>query len=347
MLAHFYYDRLSPKEARAYDELRSAIERGRESHLLYDMDESQSDRIMDALRDDCPELYDCIFILKQRAREPRGTRVYFEYAYTDSYKMQIAIDQALQSVEEKIGRSGSPYLIAKCVYDYLAKNVEYDYETFVEYMRLFSETNSEQRESALRSFVETYGNCFTAYGALVEKKAVCMGIAMAYKLLMDRLNVETACISGKVDSVNHMMNLVELDYQVTFCDVTCGMLNPNLPMVRYDYFLVPASYVEDYFESDINCDFTSETEKLHYFARKRLDFSSVRELRKYLNSFSYRSVKGELRCMYRKLGDIEDDIERMLSDIVVPRLGSEYSIYNYSLQNHVLNLVLEKRESHI
>lgn len=66
----------------------------------------------------------------------------------------------------------------------IAQKVEYDYAVYNDYVE-----NGENAES-------TASLAHTAYGALVNKKAVCSGYSFGYKAVMDELGVETVTVSG-------------------------------------------------------------------------------------------------------------------------------------------------------
>lgn len=60
----------------------------------------------------------------------------------------------------------------------------------------------------------------TAYGALVEKSAVCEGYARAFQLIMYRLGINCTVILGTADKTTHMWNAVRLDDGWYYTDVT-------------------------------------------------------------------------------------------------------------------------------
>lgn len=64
----------------------------------------------------------------------------------------------------------------------------------------------------------------TAYGALVERNAVCDGYAKAYKLLLDRVNIDSVIINGVTDNIAHAWNAVKLDDEYYYVDVTADKL---------------------------------------------------------------------------------------------------------------------------
>ena len=57
---------------------------------------------------------------------------------------------------------------------------------------------------------EPEGDAYSAYGALVLKKAVCNGYAEGMKLLCDLSGVTCKMISGTADGEKHAWNLISL-----------------------------------------------------------------------------------------------------------------------------------------
>jgi hypothetical protein len=67
---------------------------------------------------------------------------------------------------------------------------------------------------------ENAANCFTAYGALVEGKAVCQGYALAMMRLLNQAGVEADVVTGRSGDVNHMWNMVKIDSEYFLLDAT-------------------------------------------------------------------------------------------------------------------------------
>lgn len=61
----------------------------------------------------------------------------------------------------------------------------------------------------------------SAYGALVERRALCKGIAKAFQLLALRCGFDAACVEGSIGGAGrHVWNAVELDGATLHVDVT-------------------------------------------------------------------------------------------------------------------------------
>lgn len=61
-------------------------------------------------------------------------------------------------------------------------------------------------------------NCYTAYGALVEKEAVCQGYSTAYHYLLSLCGVESGYAQS--DAMNHVWNMVKIGGNYYHVDVT-------------------------------------------------------------------------------------------------------------------------------
>lgn len=92
----------------------------------------------------------------------------------------------------------------------------------------------------------TTGNQDSAYGCLVEGKAICEGYAKAFLLLCNRAGIESTVVTGTAlsdsgERVSHMWNMVMVDgawyhIDLTWDDPTLKPLDENY--VRYDFFNV-------------------------------------------------------------------------------------------------------------
>ena len=88
---------------------------------------------------------------------------------------------------------------AKILYDGLADEIEYEEEALYDRARL---------------------NEHTAYGAICQKRAVCDGIALAYKYYLDRCGIRCILIPGTSEGASHVWNTVFWDGQWHETDLT-------------------------------------------------------------------------------------------------------------------------------
>lgn len=109
-------------------------------------------------------------------------------------------NEALNDFVNNATMYSSEYEREKYVNDYIISNCVYD------------------DEAAYNN--KTQGNVSTAYGVLVDGKAICEGYARAFQLLCNKLGIECVSIAGMTGNVGHEWNCAKIDgnwYQV---DVT-------------------------------------------------------------------------------------------------------------------------------
>ena len=105
---------------------------------------------------------------------------------------------------------GSDYDKALWVHDMLIHNTQYDPDVLY-----YAQSTTDPH----------FDFAYTAYGALVNHKAVCAGYARAYQLILTRLGIECGYISGnavnsKGETEAHAWNYIKADGVYYFVDVT-------------------------------------------------------------------------------------------------------------------------------
>ena len=146
--------------------------------------------------------YDSFGIKRYAATASKYTKnseFYYTITYTVEYYLtadqEIALDTKIGTVLNGLNLSGKTDLEkVTAIYAYLCENVSYD----------------ENAES-----------CFTAYGALLDGRAVCQGYALAMMRLLNAAGLEEAdVVLGTSSDVNHMWNVVYVDGEYFLLDAT-------------------------------------------------------------------------------------------------------------------------------
>lgn len=186
-------------------------------------------------------------------------RVPLEEAKSEYQALESAVSSILSGVQSGM----SDFEKALTLHDALVRGTEYDYVT---YERI---KQDEQYQSDSQ----------TAYGCLVEHNAVCAGYSRAYQLLLQRVGIPCRYITGDTSEGLHAWNLITLDgepYYVDvtwddprategssqldthefFCITTAQLLEthtpdadqnvPNCTAVKYDYYRCFDQYMETY-----------------------------------------------------------------------------------------------------
>jgi len=321
MLGEFYYKRLeSDSERQMYDYILSALRRGDEVISGITVDRQKVPDIMEAIKQDHPELFYFVGPAVE-VPSPAG-KVALSPAYIP-YDRAL-FEKRLAAIEEKICQgldsSSTEYDICKAVFDYLAKNVEYDYDALD-----YSPTEEQMAAYSpeLISFIEKYGDLTCAYGPVVRGKGICGGISCAFMLLCNRLGVE--CNGVAVDTrikgvVSHNFNVVEIGGKRYFVDVTCALPRKDLNLVDYRFFLfAEEELTKDYISPTVPFDCVNKD--FGFYHKENLLFENKKDLRYYLNGLC---IKGTPFPIYIKYvgEDLEDKkLGEMVFDILNDRCG--------------------------
>lgn len=120
--------------------------------------------------------------------------VYAIYYYSyNTYEEQLLLNTTIENIISQF--EGTDYERMKQAYDYLKLNVKY-----TEYNDI---------------------NIHSAYGALINREAVCEGYAKAYKLLLDEMGIENRIVVSR----EHAWNTVCCDGEWYVTDCTNGSVN--------------------------------------------------------------------------------------------------------------------------
>ena len=152
---------------------------------------------------DRPEIFWLDFTECSYAFDDRGTTINFTYYYSGEQleRMKKTLDDAVDSIISYVAAKNlaGEYGKAVAVHDYIAGLCEYD------------------RNPAV-------ADTHTAYGALVNNRAVCDGYAHAYQLVMWKLGIECHYVPGEAEGPNgregHAWNILKLDGVYTAVDLT-------------------------------------------------------------------------------------------------------------------------------
>lgn len=337
MLNSFYFDQLTASQRAIYEKLEAAVEGFRESVYLDSVNVEDIRTAVESYLCDHPQSYHCALNFYSVQPSSTSSRLFLQYFDTDDGRFETELEKLEADITKRLAGKSGDFEKCKTVYDCLVTIATSAPEVENEYYAI-----DRQNASEVEDFIARRGLVFGAYGPIVEKKGTCMGFALAYKLILDRMGVECACVPAAIEdscrgAVPHMFNVVEVDGYRAFVDLTRGVPVPGLSMIRYDYFLVSRNAVESYCSLEGNWEWECEHEHVSYFARMRVRFNGLRALRSYLYGVSYRATDGEIRFQYvgNQVGD--DYLERMLGNIVHDRCGTEYRIEGYLVENGIGN----------
>lgn len=225
----YYYSILSTEEKAAYRMLYNGIQmRALNIVVPVNLTPVQVQEVYLKVLFDNP----LFFYINQRVVRMTGKAGYYvllpEYLYTNHEieKLNGDIRRILEKIDAKARTMRSnEFRLEKYLHDSIVKSVAYDYD----------------------SLQKT--DCFNAHsivGAFLDKKAVCEGIAKAFKLLCNAYSMKCIVVLGKADPAGifdgdsyHAWNLVKACNGSYHVDVTWdNMFEREIEHISYDYFNV-------------------------------------------------------------------------------------------------------------
>lgn len=147
--------------------------------------------------------------------------IHFNYRGGNDYFLRCinAVDSEVKVITSKIIKPGmSDFDKELAVHNYVVNNVIYDYEKL--------QNNTLANDD------------YTAYGALIEGKAVCQGYAEAVYRLLNAANIKNYIVSGTGSSnTAHTWNIVKIDGNYYHLDATFDdPVSNSGPILSYGYF---------------------------------------------------------------------------------------------------------------
>ena len=142
-------------------------------------------------------------------------------------QMQAEMDAQVDAIIADAAQQDSTYNMALRVHDILVRTCEYDSDAAARI--------SEDEYTTDTNF------SVSAYGALVNHRAVCSGYAKAYQLILNRMGIPCGYVSGAATNENgtvgHAWNSLVIDGQTYYVDVTWDdPVGSDDAYVSRDYF---------------------------------------------------------------------------------------------------------------
>ena len=155
----------------------------------------------------------------------------FLVAPGEVYTMEKELEKAVKEITKKVTAT-DPYEIELQLHDLLCERVEY----------------SDDKTDPM---------IFTAYGALVNRRALCEGYSRAMQLLLGEFGIRAITVTGTAGGEGHMWNAVELGGEWYHLDVTWNDTKGNV--ISHEYFnLSDELILEDHSFSKNYDQFTHE-----------------------------------------------------------------------------------------
>jgi hypothetical protein len=225
-LTNYYYSFLTPVQKQIYLTLKDNCERF--ESIIRVNNVAVSDLIIAnfSLKNDHPEFF---WIDSIGWRWDKNQNVY-EVIFDVPKDIKNIISKIEESVNEILGSlSGSIEDQLKEIYDWIITNTTYDYRWY--------------EDNSIGQTIES---------VFIDKKSVCAGYSRAFQYLCNKIGIECTIVEGLINEQNHMWNLVKIDDNYYWIDVSLNQeknyLDDNKKLIRvidYSNFLVNDSLLEN------------------------------------------------------------------------------------------------------
>lgn len=323
-----YYLRLATDEQRAaYDAIKRALEQ--KAPYANVRCETGYDKVYEAVLLDNPL---CCLSHPWMQCNYDGRSYSLQYIQIQEAEFFAKLDELENHIREVCANSGvtGAYDTYKTIYDVLSDRIEYASGVYEDYERLMSRNPSH---AELSRFLQRNGNAFSPYGALVGKKAVCNGIAKLFQIVCDRFGLPCACVQASStryykrppdelpdnEQCDHLLNVIEIDGQQAFADLTNGLVSKDQPFTAYDLFAVNYNVLKKSYllrASDL-LTFTCNGVDNMYFTKNKLVFPTLGAFRRYLRNYISKFRRGEIRAYYSGGKISDNDLADIFEDIVI------------------------------
>lgn len=150
----------------------------------------------------------------------KGGVYYYTFTFVVDYYTSAAeeaeLDAAVKTLVSDINSSCvTDYEKVKAIYDYICKNVVYDYDNLNDPL---------------------YSSKYSAYAAMIMGTAVCQGYANLFQRLAMECGIDSRIVCGKGNNADHAWNIVRLNGVYYNVDATWDSTRAQAGM-KYEYFL--------------------------------------------------------------------------------------------------------------
>lgn len=214
---------------------------------------------------------------------------FHEEAKNLKLKQAKVLDEANKVVKSKITSKMTAEEKSKVIYDYLVQTVSYDNALL----------------KSMQSGKSSYTDSFNAYGALVNKKAVCQGFSGAFKIMADIAGLENIIVTGYVQGVPHAWNKVKVNNTWVNIDPTNNANTTGIPYFLFmgsDDLAKSLSYKEDTLyalDKDIKAGVYNTPKSTNdYYVKNKLIVSDVNQFKTLIQS-QLKTNKNQMTFAYR------------------------------------------------
>ena len=303
----YYYNKLPEQKKNVYMQMYKGF-RAHQELIDITVDTSQISPedllyIFECLYNDTPSFY---FLQVANSRWIMKTetgyifRMQYQYTEADIERFDKQLVDGLQIFKSRyIQDNMTAFEKEIVIHDYLIRTVTYDHES----------VNSDAQ-------MARHGEIFNVLGPLLRKKAVCWGIACAFKLICDYCGIKCFVVTGRAlnagkDSDGHAWNIVRLDNDNYHVDVTWDIKKKGDITFIYDYLNLNDALIRLDHTWDDRIYPPCTSLEYNYHRRNRLFVRTLQEIPNYVRN----AIKlGEKYITFKYANDLPPipDIQRAI-----------------------------------
>ena len=262
----YYYNHLSGNEKQIYIQLYKGII-GIEKEVFYPsiLSGEEIKNVFFAISKDNPNLYYFNQSHIDIHKSLYGTVLLPQYFCDDKQietynkRIEICVNDIVSQLKLL---NCSDFEKVKRLHDYFCLNITYDHEAL--------HTSKVNRLVAAHSMI----------GVFAKQRAVCEGIAKAFKFILNVVDVACIVVDGKASLFQeggHSWNIVRIDGKPYQIDITWDLANTKNGLVNYDYFCLTDNEIKkDHFDFEDTPKCINN--KISYFCRNNVYFNTIKEV---------------------------------------------------------------------
>ena len=252
----YAYECLDEREKLIYNNMEYALNNHLEKIQVETVPDESMKKVFYFVLKDHPEIFWCTSFNRNSVKSGTAVRTEFAPIYTMSkterYNYKEKIDQAADAWLASVPANATDYDKAKVIFDTLVKEVDYV-------------SDSEENQNIISVFV--------------NKKSVCQGYAKAFQYMLSKVGIESTLVKGVAEDEGHVWNLVKLDGDYYYFDVTWGDpaftgTKSSGDFINYAYFGVTTDEILRTHKIDDELTLpTCTATKDNYYVKEKLFFN--------------------------------------------------------------------------
>ncbi len=207
-------------------------------------------------------------------------------------KRELLIKSACKILADLIKNEMSDYTKELLIHDYIVNNTVYGYSE----------------------------HCYDAYGALIQKEAVCQGYSRAMLLLSSLAGIYCLEAVGTDEGVNHSWNIIRLDGDYYHVDVSYNDPVGSINVLRHYYFNVTDSDLEKTRQWDRTVYPVCDSITYNYY---KMNNTYLKDVSSMIKDMATGYKEGKREFEYRLIEYNPDDFTRSGMKDVILRFSNE------------------------